>query len=110
MEYHQTEQRRRERICAVPRPNLSVGDLNFPRPMAGRPPFNQRERAIIEHAESGRPSWARIIPDYKFDWSVTRDRDLAGILRIVDFQEQQTHLCTVQVQSPILTSDFSCLK
>ena len=75
-EHQQSEQRRQALTARDAQAHIRL-DLNFPRPMTGREHFSRREKIIIKNEENGRPSWARILPDYKFDWSVTRDRDLS---------------------------------
>ena len=47
------------------------------RPMSGRNYFTEKEKKLLVLEESQRPSWARIEQSYKYDWVVTRDRDLA---------------------------------
>lgn len=54
------------------------GNLQYSNPTMLQPIFSPHEKAIMVEEEKGRPTWARIRHDFKFDWSITRDRTLSG--------------------------------
>ena len=98
----ETEERRKS--IEKTRQQFKPFQTSHPRQLTGRDHFHPSERHMLvsectydnrrlgqadatmpsltspwqANEESQRPSWARIVPDYKFDWSVTRDRDLSA--------------------------------
>lgn len=76
------ERQQREKLQNLTRqrPMITESIRTYPRrrPMSGRNHFTKKEQELLLLEESQRPSWARIEQNYKYDWVVTRDRDLAA--------------------------------